>query len=549
MILPQSAAVQNRQTDNVSITVKIDGKDVTMSPGGLVSLSIGYELNRIPWARLVFSDGAVEKQEFAKSNQDLFAPGKTVEVLLGYDQNQDTIFKGIIIRHAVRVQQARHYRLELECRHMAIKSTATRQSRYFHQASDKDAVQELLQIYPDISVGTLEDPGYQHEELVQYNVTDWDFILLRADANGYCLTVKDDDLNMIRPEIKPTADVQVQFGIGGTGIPLLEFESALDARDHYPSVKGSTWDYTRQEVAAETSSASGTDAAKNFPGVLYNNNPVQLYHGGDMASEELSAWVDAKQQRGDLSHVKGRVAINGIKVLPGDTLEVNGIGDRFNGLHLVSAVIHQVVNGTWKTDIQFGWDRHFVAEKFEPAAPDAAGLAPGIRGLHAGIVSKIAGDSRSGDYRVQVRIPYVAQNPNSTSSDGIWARVVNIYAGNNRGFVFRPEIDDEVIIGFINNDPNDAVVLGSVHSDKNVAPSQLPADDKNPKKGLISNAGMQFIFDDDGKKITLSAGDDNSPKIVLDGSGQSITIQLDASNSIEISSSGVTVKGTRIDLN
>lgn len=565
MILPQTAETQNRETHNVAVTVRADGKEVTMSPGGLISLSVGLEFNRIPWARLVFADGSVEKQEFTKSNQDFFSPGKTVEILLGYDQKEETIFKGIIIRHAVKVQQDRFFRLEIECRDAAVKATVARKSRYFYDVSDADLVEDILKSYPDVTSGSLENPGYTHKELVQYNVTDWDFMLLRAEANGLCLLLDEGTLNMKKPAIKTTPDLQVQFGIGNKGIPILEFESELDARDHYPSVKGSTWDYTRQEVADEsagtdssaaggllsaaTGALTGGGAQRDFPDVLYKDNPVQLYHGGDMDTQELSAWAAAKQQRGTLSHVKGRAAVNGVKVQPGDTLEVNGVGDRFNGTHLITAVLHQVINGNWKTDIQFGWNKNFSADNTETAAPDAAGLVSGIRGLHAGIVSKIEGDSRSGDYRIQVRLPFVAQNPNSTSANGIWARMVNIYAGDQRGFIFRPEIGDEVIVGFINNDPNDAVVLGAVHSDKNVAPQQLPASDQNAKKGLISKSGMQFIFDDDNKKILLSAGDNNSPKIELDGSGQKISITLDASTSIELSAQGIKINGTRIDLN
>ncbi|MGX5820941.1 type VI secretion system tip protein VgrG [Chitinophaga lutea] len=559
MILPQSAALQERETHNVSVTVRAGGRDVTMSPGGLVSLSIGLELNKIPWARLIFADGAVESQEFAKSNMDLFSPGKPVEILLGYNQQQEPIFKGIIIRHAVKVQQARHYRLEIECRDVAVRSTVVRKSRYYYNVSDKDVVQDIAGQYAGMSAGSLASTDYTHDELVQYDVTDWDFMLLRADANGLCLRAEDGTLHMEKPEVKATPDLQVQFGMGASGVSILEFESELDARDHYPEVKGFTWDYTRQEVMEEDSGGGlslpgglgglGGGAQRDFPDVLYDGNPIQLYHGGDMATQELGAWAKAKQQRGTLSHVKGRTAINGLKILPGKTLEVNGVGDRFNGAHLISGVLHQVRDGQWRTDIQFGWEREFTADKIAPPAKDAAGLTGGIRGLHAGVVSRIEGDSRSGDYRVQVRLPFVAQNPNSSNADGIWARLVHLYAGNARGWVFRPDIGDEVIVGFVNNDPNDAVVLGAVHSDKNVAPSELPASDQNPKKGFISSSGLQCIFDDDGKKITLSAGGDNAPMIELDGSGQKISIKLDGSNAIELSASGVKVNGTRIDLN
>ena len=565
MIIPGTAQEQHRVTDNVSFTVKIDGKDVTMDPGGLISLSIGLEVNRIPWARMTFSDGSVEKQDFQKSNKDLFSPGKSLEILLGYSQKQETVFKGIITRHGIKIQEGRPYRMEIECRDPAAKTSTVKKSRYFYDLADHEILQEIIKSYPDLKAGKLKAAGFKHKELVQYQVTDWDFMLLRADANGMCLNLGDGTLDMFSPEIKKVADLQVQFGMGSKGIQLLELESEIDARDHYADVKGTTWDYTKQELmdeeagktggvgggllSAVAGSVNGAKVKKVFPDVLYKDNPVQLYHGGDLDSEELNAWVKAKLQRAELSHVRGRVTVAGIKINPGQTLDLNGVGDRFNGTHFITGVMHQMIKGHWRTDIQFGWQREFISEQIQPAENDASGLVAGIKGLHAGIVSKIEGDERSGNYRVQVRLPFVAVNPNNSESDGIWARLVNGYAGAGRGLVFRPEIDDEVIVGFINNDPNDAVILGAVHSDKNAAPEELPMSDKNPKKGFVSKEGMQLIFDDEKKKIRLSAGGDSSPSIEIDANGSKISIALDGSNSIELSSSGVKINGTRIDLN
>ena len=44
----------------------------------------------------------------------------------------------------------------------------------------------------------------------------------------------------------------------------------------------------------------------------------------------------------------------------------------------------------------------------------------------------------------------------------IWARMIFEDAGNNRGKIFWPEKDDEVIIGFLNSDPRNPIVLGSL---------------------------------------------------------------------------------------
>ena len=36
---------------------------------------------------------------------------------------------------------------------------------------------------------------------------------------------------------------------------------------------------------------------------------------------------------------------------------------------------------------------------------------------------------------------------------GVWARVATLDAGNDRGTFFRPEVDDEVVLGFFHDDP------------------------------------------------------------------------------------------------
>lgn len=565
MIVPGTSANQQRDLSNVSVTVKLDGKNITMNPGGLISLSVYLEWNRIPTAKLVFADGQVEKQVFEKSNLDTFSPGKKVELLLGYNQQEESIFKGIITRHSVKIQEGSPFKLEIECRDLAVKTTLVNKSRYYYKQSDTTTIQEIIQDYTDLKSGKMEDTKFQLDELVQYQSTDWDFMLLRADANGMYLNVSDGTINLQKPELKSKPDLQVQFGMGSSGIQIIEFESDIDIRNHYPEVKASTWDQSNQEllqessegsfsssIGATTTSLSGLKpggAQKDFPDVLYKNNPVKLYHGGEMDSELLSAWVNAKMQRGKLSRIRGRVAIPGIKASPGDTLEVNGISDRFNGPHIITGVMHQMNKGQWRTDIQFGWDKQFIGESQDRGNNDASGLVAGIRGLHIGIVSKIEGDEQQGDHRIQVRIPFVAQNPNNTQADGIWARLSNIYAGAKRGFVFRPEIGDEVIVGFINNDPNDAVILGALNSSNNEGPSEIASSDKNPKKGFISKSGMQMLFDDDEEKISISTGGNNSPTIEMDGKGQKIKISLDSSNSIELSSSGIKINGTRIDLN
>jgi uncharacterized protein involved in type VI secretion and phage assembly len=188
------------------------------------------------------------------------------------------------------------------------------------------------------------------------------------------------------------------------------------------------------------------------------------------------------------------------------------------------------------------------------SAKPASGLLPAISGLQIGIVSQLEEDP-DGEDRILVQIPII-----NNEEQGIWCRVASLDAGENRGAFFRPEIEDEVIIGFINQDPNDAVVLGMLHS--SAKPSPITASDDNHEKGFVTRSEMKVLFDDDKKSINIStpagkvisldedAGtivieDDNSNVITIDDSG----IMLESAGDIGIKASGdVSIEGTNVNI-
>jgi uncharacterized protein involved in type VI secretion and phage assembly len=131
-----------------------------------------------------------------------------------------------------------------------------------------------------------------------------------------------------------------------------------------------------------------------------------------------------------------------------------------------------------------------------------------------------------------VRIPVIDKN-----AQGIWTRVATLDAGQNRGSFFLPEIDDEVIVGFINNDPRYAVTLGMLNSSKNPAP--ITAQDANDKKGFTTRSKMHLSFDDNTKTITIDTPAGNS--ITIDEAGMQIEIKDQNSNKVTMNTSGITL--------
>lgn len=546
---PANSTQSNPLTHTVSVALFIDNKDVAQTPGGLSSITIFKEFNKIPTAKITITDGSVENGSFDKSNSPNFIPGKMADIRLGYQNETDTIFKGIIVKHSIRASGRSTSVLELDCKDPSVKMTLVRRSRYFTEMTDKDVFREILGTYSSkgITEGTLADTGFTHPELVQYHCTDWDFLVLRAEANGLVVFADNGTVHIIKPEVGGTADHTVVWGDS-----IIDIEAEIDARTHYPDVETATWDNTKQELAKENgdgSSGGGSSAAAgsgthDFPDALYGSEKPLLYHGGDMATEQLSAWAKGQKNRSELSHVRGNVSVRGQDFKPNKTLELQRVSDRFDGKHLISGVLHQVYTGTWRTDIQFGMTAQTFAEASAGTtegitAPEAGGLMAAIRGLHVGVVTKIGGDDQSGKHRIKVRIPYIATQ-NGRNEEGIWARLATLHAGKDRGFVFRPEIDDEVILGFINDDPNDAIILGSLHSNTNIAP--IDAADANPQKVFFAKEGMQMIFDDEQKSIQFKTKQGYS--ILLSEGDSKLEIKDKNNNTIELSSSGISMKST-----
>jgi uncharacterized protein involved in type VI secretion and phage assembly len=214
-------------------------------------------------------------------------------------------------------------------------------------------------------------------------------------------------------------------------------------------------------------------------------------------------------------------------------IELAGVGDRFAGKALVAGVRHEIDARNWETDIEFGLapDAFGSRERNVIEAP-ANGLLPGVGGLQIGLVTALEGDP-DGEERIKVRIPMI-----DPAEEGAWARIATFDAGSGRGSVFRPEIGDEVVLGFLNQDPRNPIVLGQLHSSAKASP--IPASDDNHEKGVVTRSGIEFRFDDDKKVVTLKSPGGNS--LVISDDEQAILLEDQNGNKLTLNADGITLE-------
>ncbi|MBW8331724.1 MAG: type VI secretion system tip protein VgrG, partial [Prolixibacteraceae bacterium] len=397
-----------------------------------------------------------------------------------------------------------------------------------------DIIEELIDTYgleKDVATTTVT-----HKQIVQYNCTDWDFMLCRADVNGLLCIPNDGKLSVAPPEFSGDAALTIQYGA-----TVHNLDAEIDARLQYKSVKGSVWNYTDQELVKDTEAEdpgvpdAGNLSADTLANVI-GETEYRLFNSAKIEEPELQAWVNAAMMKNRLAKIRGKVTTDGTAdVLPGQLIQLNGVGDRFEGKLFVTGIRHQITEGLWQTTFQFGINPEWFVQTYNVQQPLSGAMLPAIQGLHIGIVTQLESDP-DGEDRILVKIPVI-----NNDEDGIWCRVATLDAGDNRGTFFRPEISDEVIVGFINNDPRHAVVLGMLNSSAKPAP--LPAADVNHEKGYVSRSEMKMIFNDDKKSFSLETPGGN--KFIITEDEKKIHLEDQNGNKITMNEDGIKIESIK----
>lgn len=527
--MPEQRVINtSRSADLVTYKILVEGEELSKNYQ-VMNMVVEKEINRIPTAKIILLDGDPASQEFKLSNEELFVPGKEVEIKAGYHSDDETVFKGLVIKHNLRIRSSQSY-LIVECKDPAVKLTIGRKNKYFYESSDSDILEEIIDSYG--LEKDVESTSVSHREMVQYNVSDWDFCVARAQANGKVLIVDDGKITVKKPDYEQEQVETVSFGA-----TLLEFDAEMDARNQFQKVTSYGWNAANQElleIEANDPSVNlnGNVSADDLSSVINLEN-LELRNGGGAPDVELQEWADAKILFNQLSKTRGKIKFQGIpNVKPNTTLKIEGVGDRFNGKVYISAVRHQITEGNWTVDSEFGINPKWFTETVDINDQPAAGLMASVNGLQIGIVTQLESDP-DGEDRILVRLPIV-----DNEVDGIWARVATLDAGENRGSFFRPEIEDEVIVGFINGNPNDAIVLGMMNSSAKPAP--IVASDDNHEKGFVTRSEMKFIFNDDEVSLTLETPNGN--KMVISDEDGGIKLEDESGNFIQMDSNGITIE-------
>ncbi|MBB5710810.1 phage baseplate assembly protein V [Sphingomonas xinjiangensis] len=527
----------------LQLKLELTANGMVIDTDRIVSVEIWWEANRIPRSRIVLYDGAPDRQSFPFSEGGSFVPGATITLSAGYGEDAAVLHQGVVVRHGLKVEPRASAQLTVETADPLLKMTLARHSAVTEQATDKAVIEALVSANGG-SIGKNAAGTLAAEAMVQAYASDWDLMLMRAEASG-CLAVLDNgSVDILSPA---DAGEPVLTLVYGEGNDLISFEGSIDAASQLGQsvITSRAWSQADQAVSEGSAQAANVPVPGNLDAAaLAGVMDVPAYAQQTAAlrsADALGAWSSAALMRARLAQFTGSVTFQGsAKVKPGCVVTLDGLGKRMSGDAYVTGVRHVIRGGDWHSIAELGMAANrFSRSEAQVADRGAAGLAPPLKGLHIGKVVQVAEDPAN-DFRVQVTLPLTdAENP-------VWARLGQPFASKGFGWSFLPEVDDEVVLAFLNEDPGAAVILGSLYSGAR-APTHAP-EKPNDVKALVTRSKMEVNFNDkdvvlkvstpggryvelDDKTGTLTVADPNGNKLVM----KSDTVDL-------ISAANMTIK-------
>lgn len=312
---------------------------------------------------------------------------------------------------------------------------------------------------------------------VQFNETDFDFVqrLLEEIGCGYFFEHKDTDHTLV-------------IGGANADYPLVPGNPLVVRAD--ADVHGALVDW-KPQASLQPGKVRVLDFDGLRPGTLLDKQAATILSTPAGGALEMFRWPGGQTVRADGDPAK--LAMEGFEagadmiaasgnvptVFAGGRLKVmSGLDATQAGTWLVTDVSHDAMDETHLVD---DGTAHYsnslsLMPGDRPWRPPGARPRPMMPGVHSAIVTGPAGEEIHCDEHGRVKLHFHWDRAGKTDDTAsCWVRVAQSFAGKWGGTWTLPRIGDEVLVAFVDGDPDRPVVIGSVYNAEQKPIYSLPA--------------------------------------------------------------------------
>jgi type VI secretion system secreted protein VgrG len=482
-------------------------------------------------SRLFSADVKVIRKEDSENLTPTAVPpdqilGQSVSISINQTDGTSRVFNGIVTQFRQGNRDAQYSFYEMKISPAVWVLTQNVQSRIFQQKS----VPEILKkVFEKFEVNVQPEGDYEPRNYcVQYKESDFDFAsrLMEEEGLYYYFQHEGGSHKMIISDasskhIDCPVKNKVPFALKpvGTGFisKVIKWHKGYNLR----SGKVTMWDHNFQLPGKKLQETltSRFDVGQNqklevydYPGGYARKYDGVEPDGGDSSGDLDKIFSDNKRttknalQALDAGYERAVGDSDCCSLTAGHRFELTDHpGANANGQYVLTSVRHRAVQSpTYSTGepVEEAYINSFECLAFAtPFRPSRVTPKPVVHGTQTAYVVGPSGEEIFTDKYGRIKVQFHWDRDGKTDQkSSCWVRVAQAWASNQWGSIFIPRIGMEVLVHFIDGDPDQPIVTGCVYNPNAMPPYTLP--DEKTKSTIKSNSTVggggfnEFRFED-----------------------------------------------------
>ena len=432
--------------------------------------------------------------------------GKPMSVSLQLADGGERHFHGIVARCSQDIDQGQFASYQVVLRPWFWLLSRTSDCRIFQNLS---IPQIIKQVFRDLGFSDFEDalsrPYREWEYCVQYRETSFDFVSRLMEQEGiYYFFRHEQDRHVLVLADAYGAHTTVP---GYASIPYYPKDEQQRERDHMHnwhlaqqvqpgSLELNDYDFQRPSASIDVRSAMPRPhTAGDYPLYDYPGTYVQSQDGEHYARTRIEALQTLHEQIEFSGNARGLGS--------GHLFSLTGFSRQDqNREYLIVGIRYHIVqesleSGSGSGAAQFSSSLNCIAAQ-QSFRPLASTHRPIVKGPQTALVVGPKGEEIWTDQYGRVKVHfYWDRHDQSNENSSCWIRVSQSWAGKNWGSMQIPRIGQEVIVSFLEGDPDRPIITGRVYNAEQTVPYDLPENaTQSGMKSRSSKGGTPANFNE-----------------------------------------------------
>lgn len=320
--------------------VKIFRDGVELGPdimSNIYSVIVEDEINLPTMFSIAIGMQDIEQGEWRGIDMNSFSPGDEIKIEMGLNETQSIVTGEIV---SIEPHFDNPAILELHGFDFMHRMRFGTYRRSFQQIKDSDLASQFAQ---DAGMSAeVDDTDTIHPYLFQNNISNYDFLLTRANQIDYELIVEDNRLMFKRSGVDGEPVTSLAYGID-----LVKFSAKLTALPKGGEIEVRGWDVAKKEEITATA-RSGSE--RTLMGGAKSGYAWSESFGpsNDAIIDQIIIDVQDAEKKAKASYnrqlmnfIKGKGETIGNPLLRrGKTVEFTGLGDKFSGIYYIVGSKH-----------------------------------------------------------------------------------------------------------------------------------------------------------------------------------------------------------------